>query len=55
MKIVDYIFIICIVSFCIYGIYLGVQAITTIRQKSINNFNLKRKQIKSRIKKNGKN
>lgn len=55
MKAIDYIFIICIVGFCVYGIYLGLKVIYTIRKKSIDNFDIKRKQIRNKFENNGKN
>ncbi|WP_333616018.1 hypothetical protein [Bacteroides pyogenes] len=55
MKTIDYIFIICIVGFCVYGIYLGLKVRDTIRKQSIDDFNNRRKQIRTKFENNGKN
>lgn len=46
MKTIDYLFILIILVFSIYGIVLGVKTMHKIRKNSINEFEHKRKQIR---------
>ena len=46
MKTIDVIFLIVVIAFCIYGVYLGLQAMYTIRKKSLEEFETRRNEIR---------
>lgn len=46
MRVIDILFLLFVFVFCAYGVYLGVKAIYEIRQKSIEEFENRRNEIR---------
>ena len=46
MKTIDFIFLIVIIAFCVYGVYLGLRAMYGIRKNNIEKFETRRNEIR---------